>query len=179
MNLHVIWSCSGTTVILLRAYDLYYIVATYAEKYISYYLVLLTGTQNRLNTHSSVYTAMCASVLTVFLTQLFFFIYPETNREKALRQEKEKKKNSRSSGCVFYELATWMGIFSWKKDYQLLKMSMTRLHFDVVVYGGRFVILEKRVIVTFGTIFCCQHDFHSLFPISHDSRNDTLSMTIL
>lgn len=149
----------------------------HTEKYISYYIVLLTGTQNWLNTHSTVLTAMYASVLTAFITQLFFFLYPETKREKALRQEKGKKRTHDHLVVCFINLLREWGFSREKKDYQLLKVSMTRLHCDVV-YGGRFVIPEKRVIVDFGTI-CRQHDFHSLFPISYDSRNDTLSMTIL
>lgn len=84
------WLCSVTTVIVLRASRWIY-RRRRTEKYISYYFVSLTGTQNWLNTHSTVFTAMCASVLTASITLLFFFLYPVTEREKALRQEREQK----------------------------------------------------------------------------------------
>lgn len=192
MNLRGLWSCLVTTVIVQRAWCITMIHRRRrTEKYISYYLVLLTGTQNWLNAYSTVYYTMCTSVPTAFIT-LLFFSYPVTKREKA--RERKKTHNHLVACWIIFHPPTLLreqGFFLWKKEYWLLKVSITTndgyiyiiIQCNVVnevdssylkseslsISARLFVVLTARFLFIISDI-----------AYSHDSSNDTLSLiTIL
>lgn len=161
------------------------------EKYISYYLVLLTGTQNWLNAYSTVYYTMCTSEPTSFIT-LLFFSYPVTKREKARERKKLTIIWLRVELYFFCLLYCMNKDFFWeKKEYWLLKVSMTTDD------GYVYIIIQCNVVNEVDSSYLKSESLSisaRLFVVltarfsfiisdiaySHDSSNDTLSLiTIL